>query len=95
MENVTNFLIQNPELIYGLCVNFLTWIVFKYLVNHPTKAVQLIVLVTSGLLLGVIFSVLTEVRWPIMILAFLASIGFYELIIKLLMRKFNISYDNK
>lgn len=95
METTTNFLVQYPEIIYGLCVNFLTWIIFKYLTSSPNKTVQLLILVGSGLVLGVLFSFISEVRWPMMILAFLASIGFYEIIIKLLMKKFNISYNNK
>lgn len=93
MENTTTFLVQYPEIIYGLCVNLLTWIVFKYITNSPKKGVQLIVLLTSGTLLAIIFSLITNVRWPMMILAFLASIGFYEVIIKFLMKKLNITYD--
>jgi len=94
MENTTNFLIQYPEIIYGLCVNFLTFIIFKYISHSPSKPKQLFVLVSSGLSLAILFSFLVEVRWTMMILAFLASIGFYEVIIKLLMKKFNITYDN-
>ncbi len=93
MENTTTFLIQYPEVIYGLCVNFLTWIIFKYITNSPKKSVQLIVLLSSGVSLAIIFGLITDVRWPMMILAFLASIGFYEIIIKLLMKKLNITYD--
>lgn len=95
MESTTSFLMQYPEIIYGLCVNFLTWIIFKYLTHTPSKTKQLLVLVGSGLVLGIIFSFLAEIRWPIMILAFLASVGFYEIIIKLIMRKLNITYDKK
>lgn len=95
MENTTNFLMQYPEIVYGLCVNILTWIIFKYLTSSPKKIVQFLVLIGSGVFLGIIFAIITEVRWPMMVLAFLASIGFYEIIIKLLMKKFNISYDNK
>lgn len=93
MESIMNFLNTYPELVYGLSVNILTWVIFKYILHSPSKTIQLLVLVSSGLVLGIIYSLITKVQWPIMILAFLASIGFYEIIIKLIMRKLKISYD--
>lgn len=95
MENIIKFLIQYPEIIYGLCINILTFIIFKYITNSPNKTVQLLVLIGSGVSLAVIFGLITEVRWPMMILAFLASIGFYEIFIKLIMRKLNIKYNKE
>lgn len=95
METIMTFLNTYPEIVYGLSVNILTWIIFKYIVHSPSKTTQLAVLISSGLLLGLIYSLIVKVQWPIMILAFLASIGFYEIIIKLIMRKLKISYDKK
>ncbi len=93
MENITNFLVQYPELIYGICVVILAFIVFKYIYRPKAKTKRLLVLISCGLILGIVFSLVTSIRWPIMIFAFLASVGFYEVIIKTIMRKFNISYD--
>lgn len=94
MENILSILNQYPEMVYALCVTFLTWVIFKYIIYSKKKIIQLFVLVSSGILLGVIFYFLVEVKWPIMILAFLASVGFYEIIIKLIMRKLDIKYRN-
>ena len=95
IETITNFLTQNIEILYGICVNILAFIAFKYIYTPKTKTKKLIVLVLSGFILGIVFSLITVVRWPVMVFAFLASVGFYEVIIKTIMRKFNISYDSK
>lgn len=93
---ITSLLEQYPEIIYGLSVCFTTWIVLYYFIPKPSKQTKFAILVSTGLLLGIIFYLLTDVlRWPMMILAFLASTGFYELIIKVIMRKFKMSYEDK
>ena len=86
---------QYPEIIYGLSVCLLTWIILQYLISKPTKIQKFITLFSSGVCLGIVYYfVVQEIRWPMMILAFLASIGFYELIIKTIAKKFNLNYDN-
>lgn len=87
---------QYPEIIYGLSVCLLTWIILQYLLHKPTKIQKFITLFSSGVCLGIVYYfIVQEIRWPMMILGFLASIGFYELIIKLIMKKFNLSYGDK
>lgn len=93
IKDITNFLTQNPEFIYGICINILAFIVFKYIYRPTNKTRKLYVLISCGLVLGIVFSLVTIVRWDMMILAFLASVGFYEVIIKTIMRKLNVSYD--
>ena len=89
------FLQQYPELIYGLSVCLLTWVILQYFISKPSKVQKFITLFSSGVVLGVVYYfVVHEIRWPIMILAFLASIGFYELIIKTIAKKFNLNYNN-
>lgn len=87
---------QYPEIIYGLSVCLLTWIILQYFMSKPTKIQKFITLFSSGICLGVIYYfIMQEIKWPMMILAFLASVGFYELIIKVITRKFNMSYNDK
>lgn len=89
------FLVNYPELIYSLCVCILTWIILQYLISKPSKKKKIITLFSSGVVLGVLFYLIVhEIRWPLMILGFLSSIGFYELIIKTITKKFNISYND-
>lgn len=93
-ENIYNFLISNLEIVYAVSVTMLTFIILKYIIPRPSSIQKLIVLISSGVILGSIFIIFFEVRWPIMILAFLSSIGLYELIIKQIMRYFGVSYQN-
>lgn len=96
MESIMTFLSTYPEIVYGLSVCFLTFIILKYLIPKPTRTQKFISLVLSGLIMGVIFYFLIEkIAWPLMVLAFLASIGFYEMTIKIIMRKLHISYNDE
>lgn len=89
------FLIEYPEMIYGLSVCLCTFVVLKYLIPKPVKRQKFITLFTSGIILGIVFWLSTECRLPLMILAFFSSMGFYELIIKSIMRKVGIDYSGK
>lgn len=95
MYTSVTFLEQYPEIIYGFSVCILTWIILYYFLSKPSKKEKFLVLLGSGILLGLIFyGILEIIRWPMMILAFLASIGFYEMIVKVIMRKFKKSYQD-
>lgn len=94
MSEFTTFLESYPEIIYGLCVTLLTFIILKYMILTPTRMQKFLVLLISGTVLAVLFTFLTKVRVPLMILSFLASIGLYEMTIKLIMRKFHITYQS-
>lgn len=96
MESIVTFLSNYPEIIYGLSVCFLTFIILRYLILKPTRVQKFIVLVSSGISLGILFYlILDKIEWPMMILAFLASIGFYEMTIKIIMRKLHITYNGE
>lgn len=89
------FLLNYPEFVYGLSVCMCTFVILKYLIPKPTRNQKFLVLLLSGVILGVITWFTTECKLHLIILAFFASTGFYELIIKLVMRKFNTSYQNE
>lgn len=89
------FLLDYPETMYGLCVCLCTFVVLKYLIEKPTKKQKFITLFSSGIILGLVFWFSVECRLPFMILAFFSSMGFYELIIKSVMRKVGINYSGK
>lgn len=89
------FLLKYPEIMYGLCVCLCTFVILKYLINKPTKKQKFVVLFSSGIILGFVFWNFAECRFPLMILAFFSSMGFYELIIKSIMRKLKIDYSGK
>ena len=96
METSFTLFEKYPELVYGLAVCILTWIIIYYFIEKPTKNQKFSALMLSGISLGVIFYLIVEViRWPMMILAFLASVGFYELFIKIIMKYLNKSYQDK
>lgn len=90
-----DFLMQYPEIMYGLCVCLCTFVVLKYLIEKPTKRQKFITLFGSGIVLGLTFWFSVDCRLPLMILAFFSSMGFYELIIKSVMRKMGINYSGK
>lgn len=96
MNEVTTFLETYPEIVYGLSVCFMTFIVLKYLILKPTRPQKFLILFGSGLGLGILYYFVVEsIRWPMMILAFLAAIGFYEVVIKIIMRKLHLNYITK
>lgn len=96
MESIVSFLSQYPEIVYGLSVCFLTFVILKYLIPKPTRVQKFIILVSSGVGLGILFYfLLDKIEWPMMVLAFLASIGFYEMTIKIIMRKLHITYNGE
>lgn len=83
-----------PELVYGIATCLCTFTILKYFIAKPTRMQKFFVLLISGIVLGVITYITTEVEIPLMILAFFSSTGLYELIIKVIMRKLKISYQN-
>lgn len=89
------FLLQYPEIIYGISVCLCTFVILKYFISKPTSTQKIITLLSSGVILGIIFAFITECRWPLMILAFFSSLGLYELIIKQIMRRMKIDYSGK
>lgn len=96
MESIMTFLSTYPEIVYGLSVCFLTFIILKYFIPKPTRKQKFFILFLSGVSLGIIFYLILEkFEWPLMVLAFLASIGFYEMTIKIIMRKLHISYNDE
>lgn len=96
MESIMTFLSTYPEMVYGLSVCLLTFIVLKYLIPTPTRLQKFITLIVSGISLGILFYfLLDKIEWPMMVLAFLASIGFYEMTIKIIMRKLHITYNDE
>lgn len=90
-----NFLKQYPELVYGITVCLCTFTVLKYFIAKPTRMQKFFVLLISGIVLGVATYLVADVELPLMILAFFASTGLYELIIKVIMRRLNVSYQDK
>lgn len=85
---------NSPEMLYGICVCLLTFVILKYLIPSPTRKQKFIVLLSSGVSLGIIFSTIYETDLGMMIFAFLSAVGLYEMVIKVIMRKLKTSYNN-
>lgn len=88
------FFKEYPELVYGIATCLCTFTILKYFIAKPTRIQKFCVLLISGIVLGTITYITTKVEIPLMMLAFFSSTGFYELIIKVIMRKLKISYQN-
>lgn len=88
-------LLDYPEIVYGICVCLCTFVILKYFISKPSRTQKFIVLFSSAVVLGIIFTFIAECRWPLMILAFFSSLGLYELIIKQIMRRMKIDYSGK
>lgn len=89
------FLLDYPEIVYGICVCLCTFVILKYFISKPSGTQKFIVLFSSAVVLGIIFALIADCRWPLMILAFFSSLGLYELIIKQIMRRMKIDYSGK
>jgi len=95
MGTTLSILEQYPEAVYGLSVCILSWILLQYFIHKPTKKLKISVVIISGVFLGFLYYFIVDViRWPMMILSFLASVGFYELIWKVIMKKLKLSYQD-
>jgi len=83
------------EVVYCLSVCSMTFVILKYLICNPTRLQKFLAVFSSGILLGILFWFISEMKLPYAILGFLGSMGFYDLIIKSIMKVFGVSYNTE
>jgi hypothetical protein len=84
---------QYSEFAYFLSVNIATFIILKYMIVMTTSRQRVIVTALVGLVLGIIWLEMVGANIGGLILGWLAAVGFYESIIKVLMKKLQVDYD--
>ena len=80
---------------YSVSVVLLTWVILSKLILNPKKWLKIVISLTSGLVLGFAFYKFNDVTITTLIVSYLVSIVAYTWIIKTILDKFNINYDNK
>ena len=91
IQNITEFLIKNPWVLYPFAVVLFTALTLKYLFKATPKWFKIAVSVFWGVLLGVLTYMTSEVNPMIIVFGFGFSVYFYEKILKKI-KSFN--YDN-
>lgn len=79
---------------YLLAVILLVWVVLTYIILNPTRIMKILVHLLSGVLLGVVWYLLNLCTPEVMIVSFLSSILMYNWVIKVLLDKLGITYNN-
>ena len=75
------------------CV-ILTYILLKWVFKATGETERFLISVGAGLLLGIVWVWTTEVTYDVLILTYLASVGFYHTIVKRAMKYFDDNYNN-
>jgi predicted neutral ceramidase superfamily lipid hydrolase len=88
------YLTQYSEITYLLSVILCTFIVLKYFVIKSTGKQRVLITTMIGIILGVIWLEFVKCELPNLILSFFAAIGLYEYLIKWIMKKLKVEYDN-
>jgi len=95
MEQLIYNIINAFDVTYMGTVVFSTWIVLKKIMNNPTSDEKLIISIISGIIFAIIWLYLLNTKLETILLSFFSSIVFYEWIVKRIMRKLNITYEDK
>ena len=95
MEQLIYSIINAFDITYMGTVVFSTWIVLKKIMNNPTSDEKLIISIISGIIFAIIWLYLLNTKLETILLSFFSSIVFYEWIVKRIMRKLNITYEDK
>lgn len=95
MEQLIYSIINAFDIAYMGTVVFSTWIVLKKIMNNPTSDEKLIISIISGIIFAIIWLYLLNTKLETILLSFFSSIVFYEWIVKRIMRKLNITYEDK
>ena len=72
----------------------LTYILLKWVFKATGETERFLISVCSGLVLGIVWVWTTDVTYDVLILTYLASVGFYHVIVKRAMKYFEDNYNN-
>jgi len=87
------WLFEYASIPYIISTVLLTWLILKYFIKKPISKIKFIVSASVGFLLGILWYFQFNVDLQILIVSYLASVGFYELIKKFITKKIG-DYDN-
>ena len=79
---------------YLLAVILLVWVVLTYIILNPTRIVKILVHLVSGVLLGLLWFMLNLTSIEILVVSFLSSIMMYNWVLKILLDKLGMNYNN-
>lgn len=82
----------NLTYLFSTCL--LTYILLKWVIKTTGETERFFVSVVSGLVLGAVWYFTMQTAWDVLILTYLASVGFYHVIIKRAMKYFDDEYNN-
>ena len=86
---------QYGEFTYLISVVIATFVVLKWFFEKTTSKQRNLITACVGFVLGIVWLEFIQCSLGGLILAYFAAIGFYEKIIKWIMNKLNIQYDDK
>lgn len=79
---------------YLLAVILLVWVVLTYIILNPTRIVKILVHLVSGVLLGLLWFMLNLTSIEVLVVSFLSSIMMYNWVLKILLDKLGMNYNN-
>lgn len=85
---------ETINLTYLFSTVILTYILLKWVIKTTGETQRFFVSVGSGILLGAVWYFTMQIAWDILILTYLASVGFYHIIVKRAMKYFEDNYNN-
>ena len=94
MEQIVDVIINLFNIAYMSAVVFSTWFILKHLIKKTTSNQKTLVSLITGITFGLLWVVYFKEPLDIMISSFFASVVLYQWVIKNIMKKLNISYDD-
>ena len=91
INNITELFIYD----YTISVMLLTYVILNNIIKTPKNWVVSLTVCIVGIILGFIwYKIYDTIEWTKLVYSFIFANAFYSIVIKLILKRLNINYDN-